>query len=64
MAELRYIRAVKLTTTPQSFEYYRVYDQEDICRVSGDAGAQHLIEDLLNLTTTKTKLYLADWSQL
>ena len=54
--------ATRLTTAPQGFEYYRVCDQEGVCRVvRGMWAAQHLIEDSPELTATKTKLYPADW---
>ena len=57
------MRATKLTTAPQGFEYYRVCDQEGVCRVvRGMRGAQHLIEDIPHVTPTKTKIYPANWS--
>ena len=56
------MKATRLTTAPQGFEYYRVCDQEGVCRVvRGTWAAQHLIEDSPELTATKTKLYPADW---
>ena len=40
------MRATKLTTAPQGFEYYRVCDQEGVCRVvRGMWAAQHLVKD-------------------
>ena len=63
LAGLNDMRATKLTTAPQGFEYYRVCDQEGVCRVvRGMWAVQHLIEDKPHLTATKTKLYPADWS--
>ena len=57
------MRATKLTTAPQGFEYYRVFDKEGVCRVvRGVWAAQHLIEDMPHLTATKTKLFPVDWS--
>ena len=57
------MRETKLTTTPQSFEYYKVCDQEGVCRVvRGMWAAQHLIEDNSDLSATKTRLYPAEWS--
>ena len=57
------MKATRLTTAPQGFEYYRVCDQEGVCRVvRGMWAAKKLIEDRLELTTTKTKLYPAEWT--
>ena len=57
------MKATKFTTAPQSFEYYRVCDQEGVCRVvRGMRAAQHLVEDFPELTATKTKLYPVEWS--
>ena len=57
------MKATKLTTAPQGFEYYRVCDQEGVCRVvRGMWAAQRLIEDMPELTATKTKLYPAEWA--
>ena len=57
------MKATKLTAAPQGFEYYRVCDQEGVCRVvRGMWAAKNLIEDRPELTATKTKLYPADWS--
>ena len=57
------MRATKLTTASQGFEYYRVCDQEGVCRVvRGMWEAQQLIEDVPHLTPAKTKIYPADWS--
>ena len=53
----------KLTNAPEGFEYYRVCDQEGVCRVvRGVWAAKQLIEDMPLLTATKTKLFPADWS--
>ena len=52
------MRPTKITTAPEGFEYYRVCDQEGVCRVvRGMRAAQHLVEDFPELTATKTKLY-------
>lgn len=57
------MRATKLTTAPQGFEYYRVCNKEGVCRVvPGVWAAQQLIEDMPHLTATKTKLFPVDWS--
>ena len=57
------MKATKLTTDPQGFEYYRVCDQEGVCRVvRGMLKEQYLIEDMLELTATKAKLYPTEWS--
>ena len=57
------MKATKLTTAPQGFEYYRVCDQEGVCRVvRGMCAAKELIEDRHELTATRTKLYPAEWS--
>ena len=56
------MKATKLTTAPQGFEYYRVCDQEGVCRVVRGMWAAHLIEDMPELTATKTKLYPAEWT--
>ena len=56
------MKATQLTTAPQGFEYYRVCDQEGVCRVvRGMWAAQHSIEDNPELTVTKTRLYPAEW---
>ena len=56
------MKATKLTTAPQGFEYYRICDQEGVCRVvRGMWAAKHLIEDMPELTATKTRLYPAEW---
>ena len=48
---------------PAGFEYYRVCDQEGVCRVvRGMWAAKELIEDRSDLTATRTKLYPAEWS--
>ena len=57
------MKATKLTAAPQGFEYYRVCDQQGVCRiVRGMWAAKELIEEIPELTTTRTKLYPADWS--
>ena len=62
-AGIQSMKATKLTTAPQGFEYYRVCDQEGVCRVvRGMWAAKNLIEDRPELTAAKTKLYPADWS--
>ena len=51
------MKATKLTAAPQGFEYYRVCDQEGVCRVvRGMWAAKELIEDRPDLTATRTKL--------
>ena len=57
------MKATKLTAAQQGFEYYRVCDQQGVCRVvRGMWAAKELIEDRPDLTATRTKLYPADWS--
>ena len=57
------MKATKLTAAPQGFEYYRVCDQRGVCRVvRGIWAAKELIEEIPELTATRTKLYPADWS--
>ena len=57
------MKATKLTTSPQDFEYYRVCEQEGVCRVvRGMWAAKNLIDERAELTATRTKLYPADWS--
>ena len=57
------MKATKLTAAPQGFEYYRVCDQQGVCRVvRGMWAAKELIEARPDLTATRTKLYPADWS--
>ena len=57
------MKATKLTTAPEGFEYYRVCDQEGVCRVvRGMWAAQHLTQGNPELTATKTKLYPAEWA--
>ena len=57
------MKATKLTAAPRGFEYYRVCDQEGVCRVvRGMWAAKELVEDRPDLTATRTKLYPADWS--
>ena len=57
------MKATKLTAAPQGFEYYRVCDQEGVCRVvRGMWAAKELSEARPELTATRTKLYPADWS--
>ena len=56
------MKATKLTTAPQGFEYYRVCDQEGVCRVvRGMWAAKELIEARPELSATRTKLYRAEW---
>ena len=55
----------KLTNSPTGLEYYRVCDEEGVCRVvKGMWKAQHLVEDTPGLTATKTRLYPAEWDEL
>ena len=55
--------ARKHTIAPQGFEYFRVCDQEGVCRVvRGMWAVKNLIEDRPELTATRTKLYPAEWS--
>ena len=55
------MKATKVTTTPQGFEYYKVCDREGVCHeVKGMWAAQHLIEDNAELTANRTK-YSAEW---
>ena len=57
------MKATKLTTAPQGFEYYRVCDQQGVCRVvRGMWAAKELIEEIPERTATRTKLYPVDWS--
>ena len=57
------MKATKLTAAPQGFEYYRVCDQQGVCRVvRGMWAAKELIEEIPELTATRTKLYPVDWS--
>ena len=57
------MKATKLTTAPQGFEYYRVCDQEGVCRVvRGMWATKNLIEEKAELTVTRTKLYPAELS--
>ena len=57
------MKATKLTKTPEGFAYYRVCDPEGICCVvRGALAAQRLVEEMPQLSATKTKLYPADWS--
>ena len=57
------MKATKLTAAPQGFEYYRVCDQQGVCRVvRGMWAAKELIEEVPELTATRTKLYPVDWS--
>ena len=51
----------KLTIAPEGFEYYRVCDQEGVCRVvRGMWAAKNLIEEKPELTATMPKLYPAE----
>ena len=53
----------KLTIAPQGCAYFRVFDQEGVCRVvRGMWAAKNLIEDRPELTATRTTLYPAVWS--
>ena len=55
------MKATKLTTAPESFEYYRICDREGVCQVvRGMWAAQHLTENLSELIATHTK-YSEDW---
>ena len=55
--------ATKLTVVPQGLESYRVCDLDGVCHVvRGMWAAKNLIEDRPELTATRTKLYLAEWS--
>ena len=55
------MKATKLTTAPEGFEYYRFCDREGVCQVvRGMWAAQHLTEDIRELSATKTK-YSEDW---
>ena len=57
------MKATKLTTAPQGFEYYRVCDQEGVCRVvRGIWAARNLLEEKPELNAMRTKLYPAEWS--
>ena len=58
------MRATKLTTAPQGFEYYRVCNQEGICRVvRGMWAAKHLVEEGPHKTASKDMLHLAEWDE-
>ena len=51
----------RLTTAPEGFEYYRICDREGVCQVvRGMWAAQHLTEDMRELSANKTK-YSEDW---
>ena len=55
------MKATKLTAAPQGFEYYRVCDQEGVCRVvRGMWAAEHLAEDNAVKTAKRTQ-YSDDW---
>ena len=57
------MKPIKITSAPTGFEYYRVCDQEGVCRVvRGMWAAQHLIMDTSELGETKTKLHIAEWN--
>ena len=48
------MRATKLTTAPQGFEYYRVCDQEGVCHViRGMEEVRRLLEKRPGLNVTK-----------
>ena len=55
------MNATKLTNAPEGFEYYRICNRDGVCRVvRGMWAAQHLTEDIRELSGTKTK-YSEDW---
>ena len=57
------MKATKLSKAPEGYAYYRVCDPEGICRVvRGALAAQRLVEEMPQLSATKTKLYPVDWS--
>lgn len=57
------MNAIKLTTAPQGFEYYRVCDQEGVCRVvRGQWAVQHLVEHSPGLRASTSKLDPVEWS--
>ena len=57
------MEVTELTKATEGFAYYRVCDPEGICRVvRGALAAQRLVEDMPNLSATKTTLYPVDWS--
>ena len=48
------MRPTKLTSAPEGFEYYRVCDQEGVCRVvRGMQEVQRLVEKKPGLNVTK-----------
>jgi len=56
------MKAIKLTTAPAGFEYYRVCSRDGICRVvRGAEAAQNFTEELPSLSKTKTWLTPAEW---
>ena len=56
------MKPTQLTTAPRGFEYYRICDSDGICRVvRGAEAARHLIEDIPDLTATRTRLRPAEW---
>ena len=57
------MKATKFTKASEGFSSYRVCDPEGICRVvRGALAAQRLVEDMPNMSATKTTLYPVDWS--
>ena len=57
------MKATELINATEGFAYYRVCDPESIYRVvRGALAAQRLVEDMPNLSATKTTLYPVDWS--
>ena len=57
------MNATTLTKVPEGFAYYRLCDPEGICCVvRGALAAQRLVENMPNLSATKTTLYPVDWS--
>ena len=55
----------RLTTAPEGFEYYRVCDQEGVCQVvRGMWAAQHLTEDIRELSATKKSIQLIGFRTL
>tara|TARA_X000000950_G_scaffold80962_1_gene101745 strand:- start:283 stop:465 length:183 start_codon:yes stop_codon:yes gene_type:complete len=58
------MRLIKLTSAPRGFEYYRVCDQEGVCRVvRGNWAAQHLMGVDPGLGAIRTTPYPADWPE-
>lgn len=62
LADGEEMKAIKLTTAPAGFEYYRVCSRDGICRVvRGAEAAQNFTEELPSLSKTKTWLTPAEW---